>query len=211
MSLTFYDSLKAPSPRRIRLMLAAKNIPHDSVQIDLMTGEHMREPYRSINPDGTVPALKLPDGTVLTNVAACAAWLEATYPEPAMLGATPEEKAEIAGWVSRIEQELGSAIPNALRNAHPNFKDRALPGPVNYAQIPDLAQRGLVMIDAAMDKLNSHLKGKDYIAANQLSFADISAVCFLDFCRVMGKKVTDTHPELLRWRGQLDTMDAFRL
>lgn len=211
MNLTFYDSAKAPSPRRIRILLALKNVVHENVQINLMTGEHLSDVYRAINPNCTVPAMTLPNGTVLSNVAACAAWIEASYPTPPMFGITAEEKADIAGWLSTVEQDLGAAIPSALRNVHPNFKDRALPGPIDYPQIPALADRGLMMIDAFMDKLDTHLGGKDYIAADQLSFVDISAVCFLDFCRVVGKKITDKHPEIARWRSQLNSIDAFIL
>ena len=61
MSLTFYDCLTAPSPRRARILLALKQAPHEVVEIDLRSGEHMGEAYRAINPQMTVPALKLED------------------------------------------------------------------------------------------------------------------------------------------------------
>jgi len=35
------------------------------------------------------------------------------------------------------------AIAEVLRNSSPAMANRALPGPVNYAQIPQLAERGL--------------------------------------------------------------------
>lgn len=212
MPLVFYDASIAPSPRRIRLMLALKAIPHDSVEIDIKNHEQMGDAYRSINPDCTVPALKLEDGTVLTNVAAIATWLETEYPEPALCGTTALEKADIAGWVSATEQQLGAAIPNALRNSNPYFKDRALPGADNHAQIPALAERGLSMIDSFMGRLDSHLETRDYIAAGQLSFADITALCFLDFCKIVGKKInSDTQPNLAAWRARLAENDLLNL
>jgi len=119
MSITFYDFKMAPSPRRTRILLAEKDILHQAAHIDMMKAEQMGGEFRKINPDCTLPALKLEDGTVLTNVAGINAWAEATYPEPALMGTTPLEKAEIATWVSAAEQELGQAIPNALRNTNP--------------------------------------------------------------------------------------------
>ena len=56
--ITLYDCATAPSPRRARLILAAKGIPHETVQIDLRTGEQLGEAYRLINPQCTVPALR---------------------------------------------------------------------------------------------------------------------------------------------------------
>ncbi len=211
MSLKFYDTKRAPSPRRIRIMLALKNIAHDVIQIDLMQAEQLSDEYKKINPEGTVPALMLTNGTVLTNVAAIATWLEATYPEPALLGTTPEEKAEIAGWQSLIEQDLAYAVPHALRNTEPAFKGRALPGLVDYEQIPQLRARGLQMMDVFMARLEKHLEGKAYIVAQRVSVVDITAVCFLDFMRVVGKKITDDFPNMKQWRDNLAKNEAFTL
>lgn len=211
MSITFYDCQMAPSPRRTRILLAEKNIPHTTIEVDLMTGEQMGEEFRKINPDCTTPALKLEDGTILANVAGINAWAEASYPEPPLMGSTPLEKADIAAWQSIAEQEIGMAIPNVLRNNTAPFKDRALPGPINYTQIPDLAERGLKQVDAFMDKLEKHLEGRDFVAAGQLSVADITIVCFLDFTRVVGKKITEAHPNVMRWRTQMAERPSFNL
>ena len=71
---TLYDFPKAPSPRRARIVLAEKGIAHDTVIIDMMKAEQMGEAYRAINPNCTIPALQLDDGTVLTDNAGIAAW-----------------------------------------------------------------------------------------------------------------------------------------
>jgi glutathione S-transferase len=96
MTITFYDCATAPSPRRARILLAEKGVAYETVAIDLRQNEQLGDAYRAINPQCTVPALRLEDGVVLTDNAAIAAYLEARYPEPALLGTTPLEKAEIA-------------------------------------------------------------------------------------------------------------------
>jgi len=82
---------------------------------------------------------------------------------------------------------------------------------VNYEQIPELAERGLKMIDAFMAKLEKRLEGRDYVAAGQFSVADITVVCFLDFARVVGKKITDDFPNIKRWRRQLAERPSINL
>lgn len=82
MTLIFYDYSKAPSPRRARIFLAEKNVPHKTVEINLMANEQMGDAFRKINPDCTVPALQLEDGKILTDNASIAAYLEEIYPEP---------------------------------------------------------------------------------------------------------------------------------
>ena len=209
--ITLYDCSTAPSPRRARILLAEKGVLHETVQVDLRSAEQLGEAFRAINPQCTVPALKLEDGTVLADNAAIAAWLEATVPTPPLLGTTPLEKAEIASWNWRIEFEGFMAIAEALRNSAPAMKDRALTGPAAYAQIPELAQRGLARTKQFFEMLNAHLADKDFVAAGRFSIADITAVVAVDFARVLRIKPCDEHPHLARWRARMAERPAMAL
>lgn len=201
--ITLYDCATAPSPRRARILLAEKGVAHDTVQIDLRTQEQMGEAYRRINSQCTVPALRTAGGEMLTDNAAIAAWLEAQYPQPPLLGRTALEKAEIASWQWRIEFEGLTAIAECLRNSSPAMANRALPGPVDYPQIPELAQRGLVRVQQFFAMLNERLEGRDFIAARQFSLADITAVVAVDFARIVKVKPGEQHPALVRWRAAM--------
>ncbi|MBY0235342.1 MAG: glutathione S-transferase [Burkholderiaceae bacterium] len=203
MSITLYDCATAPSPRRARILLAEKGIPHATVQVDLRQGEQLGEAYRRINPQCTVPALITEDGLLLSDNAAITAYLEAAYPELPLLGRNPQEKAEIASWQWRIEFEGLMAIAEALRNSAPAMAGRALPGPVGYAQIPELAQRGLLRVQQFFDTLNERLAGRDFIASERFSVADITAVVAVDFARIVKLKPGEAHPHLLRWRAAM--------
>lgn len=201
--ITLYDCATAPSPRRARILLAEKGIAHETHLIDLMRGEQLSDAYRQINPQCTVPALRTEEGQLLTDNAAITAYLEARYPQPALLGNTPQEKAEIASWNWRAEFEGLLAIAEALRNSTPAMANRALPGPVDYPQIPELAQRGLARVQQFLVTLNERLAGRDFIAADQFSIADITAVVTVDFARVVKVRPGEQHPHLLRWRAAM--------
>ncbi|MGZ5785260.1 MAG: glutathione S-transferase N-terminal domain-containing protein, partial [Ramlibacter sp.] len=56
--IMLYDCATAPSPRRARILLAEKGIEHETVWIDLRSGEQMGAAFRAINPQCTVPALR---------------------------------------------------------------------------------------------------------------------------------------------------------
>ena len=201
--IILYDCATAPSPRRARILLAEKDIAHDTVQVDLARGEQLGAAYREINPQCTVPALRTEEGALLADNAAIAAYLEARFPEPALMGVTPQEKAEVASWNWRVEFEGLMAIAETLRNSSPAMADRALPGPVNYAQIPELAQRGLVRVQKFFETLNERLAGREFLAADRFSLADITAVVAVDFARVVRVKPGEQHPELVRWRAAM--------
>ena len=209
--LTLYDCATAPSPRRARMLLAEKGIAHHTVQVDLKNGEQLGEAFRAINPLCTVPALVTEDGAVLTDNAAIAAYLEARFPSPPLLGRTPLDKAEIASWQWRVEFEGLVAIAEALRNSSPAMANRALPGPVDYAQIPALAQRGLARVQHFFATLNERLAGRDFIAAGQFSIADITAVVAVDFAPIVKVKPCEQHPHLVRWRAAMALRPAMAL
>ena len=206
MTLTLYDCATAPSPRRARLLLLEKGIAHSTVEIDLRSGEQLSGSYRQINPQCTVPALLAEEAgerLLLSDNAAIAAYLEARFPEPALLGRTPSQKAEIASWNWRMEFEGLMAIAEALRNSSPAMAGRALPGPVGYAQIPALAQRGLARVEQFFLLLDARLADHDFIAGEHFSIADITAVVAVDFARVIKLKPGDAHPHLMRWRARM--------
>ncbi|HET8869334.1 MAG TPA: glutathione S-transferase [Aquabacterium sp.] len=209
--ITLYDCATAPSPRRARILLAEKEIPHETVQIDLRQGEQFSEAYRQVNPQCTVPALRTEEGLVLTDNAAITAYLEARYPERPLLGVTPAEKAEVASWNWRMEFEGLLAIAEALRNGSPAMANRALPGPVDYPQIPELALRGVRRVQQFFADLNERLASHQYVAGDRFSVADITAVVAVDFARVVKIKPDDSHPHLVRWRAALALRPAMAL
>jgi glutathione S-transferase len=201
--ITLYDCATAPSPRRARILLAEKGVAHETVQVDLRSGEQFGEAYRRVNPQCTVPALRTDQGSILTDNAAIAAWVEARFPEPPLMGLSPEEKAEIASWNWRIEFEGFLAIAEALRNSSPAMANRALPGAVDYPQIPELAARGLARVGQFFVTLDERLAGRDFVATDRFSIADIIAVVAVDFARIVKLKPGEQHPHLLRWRAAM--------
>ncbi|MEO8525063.1 MAG: glutathione S-transferase [Caldimonas sp.] len=209
--ITLYDCATAPSPRRARILLAEKGVVHETVQVDLRNGEQLSEAYRQLNPQCTVPALRIEEGLLLTDNAAITAYLEARYPEPPLLGSTAQEKAEVASWNWRVEFEGLLAIAEAMRNSAPALANRALAGPVDYPQIPELAQRGLARVQQFFITLNDRLAGRDFIATDRLSVADITAVVAVDFARVVKVKAGEQHPHLLRWRAAMALRPAMSL
>jgi glutathione S-transferase len=209
--ITLYDCATAPSPRRARILLAEKGVAHETVQVDLRNNEQLGDAFRKINPQCTVPVLRTDDGLLLTDNAAIAAYLEARYPEPPLLGRTPGEKAEIASWNWRVEFEGLLPIAEAMRNSAPSLANRALPGPTNHAQIPELAQRGLARLQQFLVTLNERLAERAFIATDRFSIVDLTAVVAVDFARVVKVRPGEQHPHLLRWRAAMAERPAMSL
>jgi glutathione S-transferase len=158
-----------------------------------------------------VPALVLEDGLVLTDNAAIAAYAEARWPEPALLGTSPAERAEVASWQWRVEFEGLMAVAEALRNGSPAMARRALPGPRDYEQIPALAERGRLRVAHFLELLEERLQGRETIAGGGFSIADITAVVAVDFARIVRIKPGEQHPNLHRWREAMAARPSMSL
>ena len=207
----FYDCTPAPSPRRARIVLAEKGIAHEVRIVDLSKQEQLTPEFRAINPACTVPALVLDDGGVLTDNAGIAAWAEAVQPHPPLLGTTPFEKAQVASWNSRIEGECFMAIAEVLRNTAKGMVGRALPGPHDYDQIPELAARGRARLPHFLDRFEHHMQGREWAAIDRFSLADITAGVALDFAGWVKVDVNEGRPAITAWRARLAQRPAFAL
>ncbi len=197
--MKLYDCATAPSPRRVRVFLAEKGISVPIVQVNLREGEHLQPAFRKINPDATVPALELGDGTVINDAIAICAYFEERHPEPALIGRTPQERAITIACNRRIERDGFYAVMEAFRNATPGLKGRAIPGPDNYEQIPALAERGRTRVARFFAAMDAHLSSREFVAGPRYSMADITTQITIEFAKWAKLPIPDSCPHLARW------------
>lgn len=197
--MIFYDCSTAPNPRRARMFLAEKGLRPESHDISIAKAEQLKPEFRAVNPRATIPVLVTDEGSVLTENLGIAAYLEAHTPEPALMGRTADEKGLVLMWNSIVEQQGGMPIAEALRNTHPAFENRAIPGPDNYAQLPQLAERGLARTQAFFALLEERLSESPYLAGEEFTLADISAFVFVEFARVIKQRTPEENTATLAW------------
>ena len=196
--MKFYDCATAPSPRRVRMFIAEKGLEVPTVEINLRDGEQFNEAFRKLNPDCTVPVLELDDGRTLTEIFAICQYLEEIHPEPRLLGNDAQERAIVTMWNSKVEQHGLAAIAEAFRNRAKGFADRALTGPAQFAQIPELAARGRTRAEMFFDRLDARLESNDYLAGGSFTIADISAFVAIEFAGWMKLEIGE-RANLQRW------------
>ena len=197
--MKFYDCKTAPSPRRVRIFLAEKGVDIEAVQVDLGVGEQFSDDFRKVNPDCVVPALELDDGSCISEVIAICQYIEDLYPQPELLGRSPEERAQVSMWNGKVEQLGLMAMMDAFRNASKGLIDRALPGPEPYAQIPELADRGRKRVQQFLYRLDDQLADNTFVAGERYSIADISAMVLVDFAGWIKIAIPDDASHVARW------------
>ena len=202
--MKFYDCSTAPSPRRVRIFLAEKGIEILTVEIDLAGGEQFSDAFLRLNPRGTVPVLVLEDGTAISEASAICRYIEAAYPEPRLMGRTPAEQGIVAMWDHYCEQEGFFAAAEALRNAARRLEGHALTGRDGYPQIPALVERGRTRVQRFLASLDERLAGSRYVAGEQFTIADITALVTVDFAARLRLPLPDASAAARRWYEEIN-------
>ena len=203
MSMRLFDFDRAPNPRRVRIFLAEKQLEIPRVNVDLFRREQMSPEFLAINPGGTVPVLETDDGTFLTECIAICRYLEFLHPEPRLFGGTPRQEALTLMWANIVENDGLPAVAEVLRNLSPGFRNHVLPGPVAYAQLPALVERGRQRTEQFFDRIEQQLLRQQYLAGGEFSFADISLLVTTDFAGWVDINPRESRPALRRWYGRV--------
>lgn len=208
--MKLYDFQAAPSPRRVRMFLAEKGIKVPTEQVDLRSGAQLTDEFRKLNPWCTVPVLELDDGTTVSEAIAVCTYLEAAFPEPPLMGRTPEEKGSIAMWEHRCEVDGFLAAVEGLRNSTPGMKGRALTGADNYEQIPALAERGRARLERFFEVLDARLAESAFVGGPGFSIADITAFITVDFAGWQKITLGDDQTHARRWYDVINARPSAR-
>ena len=99
--IRLYQSKTSSSSWRVRIALALKSLPYESVWIDLAAGEHLAEPYAQIAATRQVPALET-DGTILTQSVAIIEYLDEVCVAPPLMPSGSLARARVRAVVELI-------------------------------------------------------------------------------------------------------------
>src|SRR4029077_15474596 len=160
---------------------AEKGLSIPLVTIDLGKGEQHSDAYRVINSRRVVPTLVLEDGTAIGEVPVICRYIEEVHTTPPLFGETAKEKALVAMWERRAELEGFASVMDAIRNTAPGLKGRAIAGPHDYEQIPELAERSKLRVKNFFADLDDRLREVPFVAGEHYSIADITALVTVDF------------------------------
>lgn len=187
MKLYSDRSGQAPSPRRVRIFVAEKNLDVPIVAMELHE-ENRTDAFRQKNPMGNLPVLELDDGTCISESMAICRFLEEICPDPALFGSDPLQKAIIEMWNRR--SELAFYLPI-------EYSSGFMGG--------DVAVRARKRVARMLDLFDSELETRQYIAGPSFSVADITTKVAIDFgVRFNGIVVPDALAHFRRWYIEVD-------
>lgn len=193
------QSQLAPNPRRVRIFLAEKgiNLPYEDV--DLLKQEHREAGFSQFNPMKQVPVLVLDDGTALSETVAICRYFERLHPNPCLFGEGALGEAQVEMWNRRVEHGLFYAVAQVFRHLHPAMKDLEVP------QVPEWAEANRPRVYDMLGFLDAELATRPYIAGNDFSIADITALVAVDFMKPARIAQPAEFASLTRWHNQVSS------
>ena len=196
--MLLYDSKAGTNPKKVRIFLAEKGMSVERTFVDLAANGQDAPDYRAVNSLGLLPALKLDDGTVITESVAICRYFEAVQPAPALFGTNAREIALIDMWIRRIELEVFYPAIMAFKSDSAFFAGRGHPQNKDFAD---------AMRAVAADKLRwldgELADGRPYAAGEAFSMADIVAMACFAIHKGAGVTVPDDVTHYHAWRERL--------
>lgn len=194
--MKLHDTATAPNPRRVRIFLAEKGIEVPTEQVDIVGMANRQPEFLARNPLGGVPVLELDDGTCIAESMAICRYFEVLQPEPPLMGRSPLEQATIEMWNRRMELALLAPVAAVFQHGHPFFKGR-------IEQVPDYADACRRTVASRLAWLDEAMRGRAFVAGDDFTVADITALCAVDFARVSKIRLDDAHATLRAWHERV--------
>ncbi|MFN0314343.1 MAG: glutathione binding-like protein [Burkholderiales bacterium] len=168
-------------------------------------GAALRADYKAKYPFAMVPMLELDDGTQIGEAMAICRYFETLHPSPPLMGTDAKDKAIVEMWERRAYDEGMIGTAEIVRNTHPAFADRGIGGyATSVPQLPSLVERGHKRVRRFFEMFDGQLASNEFVAGVRVSVADITALCSMDFAKVLGKiSIPEGHRNLIRWYNMM--------
>ncbi|HEX8525918.1 glutathione S-transferase family protein [Allosphingosinicella sp.] len=200
--MKFYDSF-GMNPRMVRFFMEEKGLEIERQEVDILGGECRQPEYLRRNPAGQTPMLELDDGTAICETLAICEYLEEVYPQPALIGATPEERAVARMWWRRAEIHICWPMIQGFYGAegYELFKDRTYCLKDAAAALKEKAQQGMVWLDRLMGE-------RRWLSGDRFTMGDICLYTYIDLLRGTGQDIPAECQSLRAWFNNVGSRPA---
>jgi glutathione S-transferase len=149
---------------RARLFVSLLGLPHELVEVDLKSGAHKKPEFLKLNPFGQVPVLE-DDGVVVSDSNAILVYLAKKAARTDWLPEDAEGAAAVQRWLSVAAGEVAYG-PAAARLI------TVFGAPYNPEEVIGRAH-------ALLNKLESHLTDRQWLAGNGPTIADVAIYSYV--------------------------------
>lgn len=197
--MKIYEFDGFPNPARVRMALAEKGLTDKAefISVNVPEGEHRKAAFLAKNPSGAVPVLELEDGLTISECTAITEYIDHIDGAPKLTGATPRARGRIHMMQRRAEAKLLDAVADYFHHATPGL------GPeIEIHQNAEWGEHRKTQAHDGMRYFDDVLAKQDYIAGEDYSMADITALAGLAFADFVGIAIPPECTNLIEWRAR---------
>ncbi len=199
---TLYHLWLSPFCRKVRIVLAEKALDFD---LEIERVWQRRDAFLRLNPAGSVPVLVEPDGATLAESSAVCEYLDEVYPDPLLIGATADARAETRRLVAWFDGKFHREVTDNLLTEKLDKRFMGMGGPDSAA------------IRAGHDNIATHLdyigylsERRSWLAGDTLSLADAAAAAHISALDYLGDVPWENHPRAKDWYARIKSRPSFR-
>lgn len=234
MALKLYNFAASTCSQAVRFCLAEKGLGFEDYVMSSPTGEHLREPYLSLNPNGVVPTL-VHDGVPIVDSTVIMEYLDDVWPEPSMAPADPQGKAKMRAWLRYFEEvphpsirypsfhhfigkKMAARKPEEIRafaEKHPirtDFYSAMSPDGFSREELDAAKDRLTRCLDRVEKELSAPDRTGVWLMGAQLTIADACLMPVIDRMNDLGMSglwENGARPGVARWYAAIRARPAF--
>jgi glutathione S-transferase len=186
MKLYGHGRRTAANILKIRAALSEAGADYEYVVVDLAHGEQKRPEYLAINPHGKVPVLA-DDDFVLPESDAILWYVAEKFPQAGLLPPDARGRARVLEWCDFASSGLYVwSYEHFLHTSQADPADRSA-----WA-----ANRARAAIDRALGVLEQRLAGREFVATESLSIADLGVAAVILMLETRSQIDLEAHPNV---------------
>ncbi len=205
--MKLYTQRVAPNPTKLDLYLAEKaalgqQIPLERISVNLMKGEQRSPSMQAKNPLSRVPFLELDDGSILPESLAIIEYFEERWPQPSLIGTTPEKRAHVRALERSIDFDILYSVALIVH---------ATNSPAGYPKNPGVADWYTASMKTPLAVLNMLLSDdRPFVAGPAPTIADCSLAAALQFARFGKLEILTPYEHIGAWDKNYRQREAVR-
>lgn len=198
----YYHPLSSNS-RRVTMTAAQLNLGLDLVVVDLASHQHRTPNYLRLNPNGKVPLLE-DEGFVLWESHAIMQYLADKSPRQTIYPTDVRARADVNRWLFWSAYHFTPAVGIISR-------ERVSKSMVGGGGAADPAEvtRGEALLRVAARVLDAHLVGRQWVAQDTLTLADIALAAPLMHTEAAQLPLED-FAHLQGWFGRMRSLESWK-
>ena len=190
--IKLYDFPLSGHAHRVRLMLSLLGLEHQLIHVKLDQAEHKQNGFTSLNPFQLVPVLE-DEGFVVRDSVAILCYLASKY-DQSWYPSDPKSVARIQEWLAFATKDL-AAGPAAARLVNVFNAD------LDHKKIIEQSHE-------LLKKVDEHLAGRDWLAVESVSIADVAAYSYIAHAPEGGVDLS-SYKNIQNWLQKVEALPGF--